>query len=139
MWENLKIGLRKCPLKIKSKMLVLLFLLLPLVSAFSFSPLSEDEIETLPLLTQEALIQIILLQNQLLTESDKGLIQLASEQVTLRLDFNLVQNLYQGLLTTHQTEKSDAYNLGFQHGATTGTIIGVNGGGLVGFAFGRMK
>lgn len=138
MW-GLKIGLRKCPLRIKSKMLVLLFLVAPLVSVFSFSPLSEEDIETLPLLKQEALIEIILIQNRLLTESDKGLIQLASEQVTLKLDLNLVQNQYQMLLTTHQTEKNDAYNLGFKHGATTGTIIGANGGGLVGFSFGRME
>ena len=138
MWENLKIGLKRCPLRTKSKMFFLLFCLCSVVSFSQSLALNEEDLTIVETLTPEAMMNIIRMQNQqiiefettfnlvdqglmgvliLLKESDRKLILAGS-------DNNLLKNQLAMLSTTHRTEKKEAYENGFKTGITIGSISG---------------
>lgn len=141
MWD-LKNGSKRCPLKIKSKILFFLFFVAGSVSCFSLSP---DEVDTLKELSPEVLINIILIydeaQNDLdryLMRAEEGLIPALMELQKARAlltkqetESVLQKNLYQMLLNQHESEMEAEY----ERGLKTGITIGSFGGGIISGSF----
>lgn len=143
MWESLKTGLRKCQSKIRLKTYFLLFFLVVSLQCYS---LSESEIDALPTLSNQALINIILIYDKAMTEDEQDLIPLIMnlqkallEVQALQTELNLQENLSVMLLNQHKQEIKVVYERGFKAGFTFGVFGGGIIGGGISYTIGQIK